>query len=106
MPESFDAVLVAGGERFEIWHRIFETNIVPVLSPVPERNEGPDGVEEWYKLDTAALTPEIRARLVDYLVTKFKLDRDWVERSIDDPKHGVPIRAADVVVAIDARYFV
>lgn len=88
------------------WIEVFGTEVLPIISPVPVVNDGPTGRREFYRLDVSRITPQQRQRLVRWLSKRWKLPVHEVEKSVDDPEHGVPLLADDLVVAADMRLFV
>lgn len=88
------------------WLRVFGTDQVPIMLPYPVRGSAP-GVEsaEFYKLHVPSLTPDQRSRLVEFIAERFGELPSTVEALMDDPEHGVPIKAEDVLVSVDARAF-
>lgn len=91
--------------RAALWRQVFGTETLPIVSPVPKKAEGPDGSAEFYQLDVAQLDTEQRSRLVSHLCERFKMTHQEVCHLIDDPNHGVPILAEDVIVPLDLRFF-
>ncbi len=99
------AMIRDSSPRAAAWRDVFGGDTVPILSPLPIKASGPDGDAEFYRLDVAALDTAQRGRLVSHLCRRFKLQHIDVEHLIDDPNHGVPILADDVVVPLDLRLF-
>jgi hypothetical protein len=99
------ATLKDSSDRYQTWLQVFGSPTVPILSPIPVENDGPDGRREFYRLDTKKLTLRQRRRLVEFLAKRWQLPHGEIVRTMDDPEHGVPIRATDVVVPLDLRFF-
>ncbi|MEW6213463.1 MAG: hypothetical protein AB1631_34530 [Acidobacteriota bacterium] len=103
MPEKTKATISKSSPRYAEWMAVFETDTIPLLSPIPERASAPDIKEaDFYKLDAAALDPDQRRRLVEHLARKFHIREDLVWRDLDSD-HGVPILADDLIVDFDPR---
>lgn len=84
--------------RAEIWRRIYGTDVIPLKSFVPQRGSLPGKPDAlFYEVDTRVITPEQRARLVDYLSEAFNQERSFVENNLD--LIGVPVLADDVMVS-------
>jgi hypothetical protein len=100
------ATIRSDSPRHGDWLRVFGTSCVRIKGPLstPARVPGL-GIVEVYALDVPSLTAEQRTRLIDDICERFGEARSEVERLIDDPEHGVPLLAADVTVAVDARAF-
>jgi hypothetical protein len=80
------------------WLEVFGGDRCPVKSILPHRANLPGHPNALvYEMDLAALTPEMRERLVDSIASRFSLTPDLVEFHLDD--EGVPILADDVVVS-------
>jgi hypothetical protein len=93
--------------RHKLWLDVFGTDTLDVLSPQTERRDGPDGEKLFYRINVRALTLAQRTRAIRYLSRRWKLPIDEVAKSLDDPKHGLPIDAADVTLGpMDLRLFV
>lgn len=99
----FQATINPESPRAKAFQEIFGGRTIPVLSPLPTRAQGPDGEAQFYRLDVGKLTTEQRRRLVAHISAKWNISPAAVEASIDDPEHGVPILATDVIVPIDLR---
>lgn len=86
--------------RYETWTAVFGAGAVELESPVAATAWSPEGArKEFYKVRVASLTPEQRARLVPHLCARFQLEPAEVERSLDDPEHGLPVLAEDLTVS-------
>ncbi|MGH9665767.1 MAG: hypothetical protein ACRD9L_15180 [Bryobacteraceae bacterium] len=84
--------------RYANWMEVYGTDTVEVLDPQPVIHEGPDDARAFFRLDVDSLTSEQRRRLVRFLSQRWKLGPGEVDHLIDDPQHGVPIRADDVAI--------
>jgi len=111
MPELWSAILNPRGPNYANWLEILGNTRVPLRSPTSVKAElgGDDRFHsekdvECYLLNVGALTLSQRARLVGFLAKKFGTPIYEIEAEIN--RVGFPIRAADVLVAIDARAFV
>lgn len=92
--------------RYQDWLEVFGTDTIQITMPLPCQGSVPGvAAAEFYKLYVPSLTAEQRARLMAFLAGKFGEPPSIVEALIDDPEHGVPIKADDVSVAVDARAF-
>lgn len=92
------AIINRDSPRYQNWIEVFGTDTVEVLDPQPHINEGPDEARAFFRLDVESLTSEQCRRLVRFLSQRWKLSPTEVEKLIDDPAHGVPIRADDVAI--------
>lgn len=91
--------------RRKLWESIFGGPSVPLESPLAVEAEGPDGRRQFYKLAVSELLPGQRAALVRFLSERWKMPLYEVMKLIDDPAHGVPILADDVVVQMELGAF-
>lgn len=96
---------VTDPERKMFWESVFGTDKVPIKSFFPTRADLPGYPDALvYMLDLRVITPEQRARLVEGLAKRFKLDPAWLDVEIDE--QGVPILSDHVnVVSTDAALF-
>jgi hypothetical protein len=78
-------------ERAAFWRGVLGTDTVPVIALVPQWLQLPGFAEPQlcFMLDLAALTPELRSRLIAGIAQRFTLERAEVEAELD--AHGVPI---------------
>ena len=97
------AYISATSPRYAVWREVFGSDSVEILSPVPARLDGPEGPRHCYRMDVSALTLKQRALVCRYLSQRWKLPGDQVAALIDDPTHGFPIRAEDVIVPIQVQ---
>lgn len=101
----YSAILNPSGPNFEYWNHVLGSHRVPLESAQPKlATLGEENNVEVYMLNLKGLTLRQRAKLVDFLSRKFNASISAVESDI--AFRGMPIRAADVIVAIDQRAFV
>lgn len=98
-----EAHLRPGSPRARDWEKVFGGLSVPLLSPGSVIINGPRGLQEFYQVDVAALSPEQRTRVVDHIVDRFGIPRAQVEEGLDDPLQGLPILVEDVGLTIYDR---
>ncbi|HEY7544428.1 MAG TPA: hypothetical protein VID27_06080 [Blastocatellia bacterium] len=102
MLEKTKATISKDSPRYDEWIKVFGTDTIPLLSPIPEPASGPGtGRALFYHLDTDALDEDQRRRLVEHLARKFKLREDLVWRDLGQV--GCPILADDLIVVMDSR---
>jgi hypothetical protein len=94
---------LAGSPGYDEWLELFGTDTVLLESPFPVLATAPALPETalFYKVDTAALSPECRARLVRHCAMRLGLTVTAVEEALADPRHGLPILLDDDVVVSD-----
>lgn len=100
------ATISAKCDRWQTWMDVFGTDTIEVVSPIPHKRQGPDGPRDFYQIDVKALTLRQRANMLRHLSARWKTPADQVAKLVDDPDHGVPIDAQDVIVAMDIRLFI
>lgn len=94
---SKDIQVTVTGERAELFQKVFGTNTVCVVSPLPQRVDLPGlGEQSVYMLDMNEVTPEQRERLKEELARRFCLLEDEVDEQLD--VYGVPILADHCVM--------
>lgn len=99
------ARLAASSPRYADWYAILESDEVPLTSAgVVAATLLGEGREEVYLLDLEQLNEQQSERLVAALAKKFRASADEVRDGI--LQDGMPIRAADVYLAFDARAIV
>jgi len=95
--------LMTSSPRYENWRKILGSDEAPILSPTPIKTLLGAELADVFRLNIAKLTADQRERLIDFIVEKFGAPRATAAAEIETA--GFPIRAADVVVAFDHRYF-
>lgn len=89
--------IIHNPDRKQFWKEVFGADIAPVKSFAMTRANLPGYPRALiYKLDLKALSPEIRARLVNHLSTRWNLTPAEVESDLE--KTGMPILAEDVTI--------
>lgn len=99
-PETWKtfATIRPQAERAAWWLEVFGGDRCPIKSILPHRASLPGHPNALvYELDLAALTPEMRERLVASIAKRFNLSPAFVEFDLDN--EGVPVLADDVVVS-------
>src|SRR5262245_41409864 len=95
--------LMKSSPRYEKWREILQSDEAPIISPTPVKTIlGPE-MADVFRLNIAKLTADQRERLIDFIAEKFNVARATAQVEIETS--GFPIRAADVVVAFDQRFF-
>jgi len=98
--KMWSAFLDPKSPRFETWAAILGDGrgLVPLISSRIQYMNlgGTDFDTPIYMLDVAAMTPDQRARLVDWIAGKIEEDRNAIALELD--RGGFPIRVADVIV--------
>lgn len=90
--------------RAKDWKWVFGSLSIPLKSPLPVRADGPDGtLQQFYEVDVAKLSASQVERVVVHIAHKHELDADAVRRDLEDPTHGLPILAEDIMVSFDPR---
>lgn len=103
--EVWSAILNPDGPNYATWRETLGAEKVPLKSCHPTHATlGTETDVEVYMLDLGAMTLGQRARLVSRIATTFKVTCAEVEAEL--AKTGFPIRAVDVIVAIDMRAFI
>jgi hypothetical protein len=96
--ETF-AVIQEKSDRYPWWLEVFEGDKAPIKSILSHRVNVPGKSDVLaYELDIAALTPEMRERLVNSIAKRFGQNPAFVEFDLDNV--GCPI-LADGVTACD-----
>jgi hypothetical protein len=95
--------LLQSSPRYENWRKILESDEAPIISPTPIKTLLGAEMADVFRLNVAKLTADQRERLIDFIVEKFGVARATAQSEIETS--GFPIRAADVVVAFDHRFF-
>jgi len=89
--------------RYENWRKILGSDEAPILSPNPIKGIFGAEVVDIFRLNVAKLNADQRERLIDFICEKFGASRATAAAEIETA--SFPIRAADVVVAFDHRFF-
>lgn len=97
---AHDFWAVVGGDREALFRSVFDTNRVPIETPIGEYAllPGLTGKQMIYKLALKEITQEQRARLVAALAERFGYPTADVDAQLD--AHGVPILARDASVVV------
>src|SRR5262245_40841039 len=95
--------LMKSSPRYENWRKILESDEAPIISPTPIKTLLGAEMADVFRLNIAKLSADQRARLIDFIVQKFNVARATAQSEIETA--GFPIRAADVCVAFDHRFF-
>jgi hypothetical protein len=99
-PENWEtfATIRADSERAAWWLEVFGGDRCPVKSILSHRANLPGHPNALvYEMDLAALTPEMRERLVKSIAKRFGQNPAFVEFDLDNV--GCPVLADDVVVS-------
>jgi len=99
------ATIRSSSPRAKEWEMVFGDTTIPIKSPLPVENDGPDGREMFFFADVKRLSAAQRSRVITHISEKFSLPRSEVAKDLAG-EHGLPIRAVDLVVSTDMRYFV
>jgi len=105
---AWDCHLMKSSPRYEEWRAILGTDEVPIISPTPASAILGTEMAEVYKLDIAKLALDQKSLLIDFCIRRFGSNvtadqRAEIERELNEV--GFPIRAEDVTVAFDHRFF-
>jgi hypothetical protein len=95
--------LLTSSPRYESWRKILESDEAPIVSPTPIKALLGAEMADVFRLNIAKLTADQRSRLIDFIVQKFNVAEATAQSEIE--VNGFPIRAEDVVVAFDHRFF-
>jgi hypothetical protein len=95
MREAPTVTLRKDGPRYAELHTLWGDEPIPVTGYRSVPNWSPDGVENFFQLDWKRVSTEMRGKLVDHLVKKWKLTAAQVEAEMAGT-HGLPIRERDV----------
>src|SRR5215831_1757621 len=95
--------LMESSPRYENWRKILGSDEAPILSPNPIKGIFGAEVVDIFRLNVAKLNADQRERLIDFICEKFGASRATAAAEIETA--SFPIRAADVVVAFDHRFF-
>ena len=95
--------LMKSSPRYEKWREILGSDEAPIISPTPIKTLLGVEMADVFRLNIAKLTADQRSRLIDFIVQKFNVAEATARAEIE--MSGFPIRAADVVVAFDHRFF-
>lgn len=89
--------IIHNPDRKQFWKEVFGADIAPVKSFAMIRANLPGHPRALiYELDLKALSPEIRARLVNHLCVHWNMMPAEVEAELE--KTGMPILAEDVTI--------
>src|SRR5262245_5090299 len=95
--------LIQSSPRYENWREILQSDEAPIISPTPIKAALGAEMADVFRLNIAKLSADQRERLIDFIVDKFGVARATAQSEIETS--GFPIRAADVSVAFDHRFF-
>lgn len=99
MAKDFTATISGKSERAESWRQVYGSETINIKSPIPTFANLPGiGDTQIYELDLDLLTTEQRAKLVNYIATKFDIPVAEVDRDLNIL--GCPILAEDITVTI------
>lgn len=102
--QLWTAHLVSSSPRYSKWNHILGCEEVPLRSPQSYLTPINGISINVYDVDLAKLTPEQRARLVEWISVQFSEPKENVARDL--PSEGFPIRCEDVTVAFSLRAFI
>jgi hypothetical protein len=98
------ATIKSTSPRYQEWLEVFGSDTVEIECASPIENEGPDGRRaKFYRIKLPVLSPDQRRRAIRLKARKFELSLFEVAETIDDPRHGLPIFADDVIVSVDVQ---
>jgi len=95
--------LMQSSPRYEKWREILQSDEAPIISPTTIKSLLGAEMADVFRLNIAKLTADQRSRLVDFIVQKFNVAKATAQAELEI--NGFPIRAADVIVAFDHRFF-
>jgi hypothetical protein len=97
---SHDFYATIHGDREALFRSVFDTNRVPIETPIGEYAllPGLTGKQMIFKLALKEITADQRAKLVAVLAQRFGYPESEVEGELD--AHGVPILARDASVVV------
>lgn len=95
--------LIKSSPRYEKWREILGSDEPPITNPMPFKTRLGAEITWVYALDVAKLTSDQRAKLVEFIVQTFGVTAAKAEEELSTT--GFPIRAEDVIVACDHRFF-
>lgn len=95
--------LLTSSPRYENWRKILESDEAPIISPTPIKALLGAEMADVFRLNISKLTADQKSRLIDFIAEKFHVARATAQHEIET--NGFPIRAEDVVVAFDHRFF-
>ena len=95
--------LLRSSPRYENWRKILESDEAPIISPTPVKGALGAEMADVFRLNIAKLSADQRERLIDFIVEKFGVARATAQSELET--NGFPIRAEDVCVAFDHRFF-
>jgi|SRR5215470_14755252 len=100
---SWTCHLMKSSPRYENWREILQSDEAPIRNPVPIKAIFGAEIAEIFRLDIAKLTADQRSRLIAFMVQKFNIAEATALAELE--VNGFPIRAEDVCVAFDLRFF-
>lgn len=104
MVKAWTCYLMKASPRYEAWRAILGSDEVPIKNPIEQEAQLGDSERALvHPIDIKALSADQRDRLIDFIIEKFGADVVEINHRLDT--EGFPIRAEDVSVAFDARYF-
>lgn len=95
--------LMQSSPRYEKWREILQSDEAPIISPTPTQAILGVEIAPVYRLNIAKLTADQRERLTLFIMERFGAPRAIAEAELETS--GFPIRAEDVCVAFDHRFF-
>ncbi|HEC92902.1 MAG TPA: hypothetical protein ENI51_07940 [Candidatus Atribacteria bacterium] len=92
-------VVIKDKERKKEFLKVFGTDTINIISPIPQIIKVNGKLEKAYFLDLNLISKKQKENLISHLSEKFSLDYDYVRDNLD--KIGVPILDKDCIVIIE-----
>src|SRR5262249_38859137 len=104
MVKAWTCHLLKSSPRYHTLRAILNSDEVPIKNPIEHEAQLGDSERALvHALDIKASSADQTDRLIDFIIEKLGADIAEINHRLDT--EGFPIRAEDVSVAFDARYF-
>jgi hypothetical protein len=103
--QLWKAVLNPSSPRYIEWRKIFESDEIPLISPVSFVAILGNERDTVHLINWHDVVGDESDRMVIYFAEKYKMSHAQVEKEFDNTGH-VPIRASDVIISYSMRAFI
>lgn len=103
--QMWKATLNPSSPRYLEWRKIFESDDVPLISPLTFSAKLGTQSDFVHLLDWHNIVGDESDRLLKYFSDKFHVPEDDLLREFDSTGH-IPIRQSDVIISYSLRAFI